>query len=60
MLLVTRRERRYARGPATPSHHAAAVQDHPRVGWPSARATRQTSTRGGAEARQGSRHNTTP
>jgi hypothetical protein len=37
--------------PVAPSHHADAVQDHPRAGWPSTRATRRTSTRGGGQRR---------
>jgi hypothetical protein len=58
LLLAARRECSYARGRAKPSHHAAADQDHPRAGRPSARATRKISTRvgGGGASRQSAQH----
>jgi hypothetical protein len=41
LLLAARRERIYARSAAVPSHHAVAIQDHPRAGRPSAQTTQK-------------------
>jgi hypothetical protein len=58
LLLATRRECSYACSRAAPSHQAVADQDHPQAGRPSARATRNISTRvgGGGASRQPAQH----